>query len=77
MVQGGMMTNSQYPRFGQVRHHKPQGKCVICGNGKAEKRVDVQINIFRGDDEVYKVHAKCIEGLGNQWTVFILHKEIA
>ncbi len=38
---------------------KPQGLCIICKESKADARVEVQTNNFRGDDDVYKIHWKC------------------
>ena len=40
--------------------------CDICNaillNGKKpNKRIDVQVSIFRGDDLVFKAHSECID----------------
>ena len=42
-----------------IRKCNPQGLCIICGEPKADARMEVQINNFRGDDDVYKIHWKC------------------
>lgn len=53
----------EYPRIGSRSKKKPKGMCVICKEGKADARVDVEINMFRGDDDVYKVHSRCIKNV--------------
>ena len=54
----------EYPRIGSIQKlYKPKGLCRICGQNKSDHKVDVEINIFRGDDEVYKVHRKCLMAL--------------
>lgn len=52
---------SKYPRIGEWFKCKPKGVCVVCGDIKADARATIQINNFRGDDEVFKVHAHCIK----------------
>ena len=42
-----------------IRKCKPQGLCIVCGEPKSDARMEVQVNIFRGDDDVYKIHWKC------------------
>lgn len=44
------------PRKGQSVHNRP--RCVACG-AEAEFIVDVQVNWFRGDDEVLKACGQC------------------
>ena len=43
----------------EIRRCKPQGLCWICGEPKADAKMEIQINNFRGDDDVYKIHWKC------------------
>lgn len=52
---------SHYPRISEKRKvsHK-KGRCIICGLGQADARLTIQINWFRGDDLVYKVHWTCV-----------------
>lgn len=53
-----------YPRLGQIRRAShPQGLCALCGENKANGRVDVQTDEFRGNDVVYKVHLSCVRGV--------------
>lgn len=65
------MANKTYPRVGSKQKAKG-GQCKICGKQNADLRVDVQFNVFRGDDEVYKVHKSCIDELGDQWASQVL-----
>lgn len=62
-----MNKKDKYPRvgyksgFSRIRGEKI---CAICGGtssggGASSGRVDIQINIFRGDDDVHKVCATC------------------
>jgi len=47
------MSSHKYPRIGG-KEHRPKNTsavCTICGE-VAKWRVEVQVNIFRGDDEV-------------------------
>lgn len=50
-----------YPRIGeQYSMSQPRGICVICSQPKADYKVIVEVDIFRGNDLVYKVHKACI-----------------
>jgi hypothetical protein len=66
---------SKYPRFGQTYRVKPRGLCTICGGNKSDARVDVEVNQFRGDDVVYKVHQRCINGKNNRELLKLLGVE--
>lgn len=51
------MSRKSYPALGEVQKLKGQGvRCACCG-APAVFRIDVQVNWFRGDDEVYHVCA--------------------
>lgn len=66
----------QYPRIGNRRSDTPKGNCVLCGKPKADYRVDVEFNWFRGDDEVYKVHKLCQKNMkGDDLLKRLLKKE--
>lgn len=54
----------QYPRFGQryrLSRNQSQGLCIVCNKPKADARVTIQVDWFRGNDEVFKVHWACIK----------------
>lgn len=38
----------------------PGGKCALCGSEQADMRLDIQINEFRGDDDIVNVHQACV-----------------
>lgn len=49
----------KYPRIKQRQAFgAKRGTCKICGQ-PSKGRVDVQVNIFRGDDDVHKVCYVC------------------
>jgi hypothetical protein len=55
---------SKYPRIGKVvknRNPRSGAQCVVCKAVPAD-RTDIEINWFRGDDEVTRVCAKCRKG---------------
>lgn len=52
----------KYPNISSIDRVKPQGLCVICKQPKANARLTVEHNIFRGDDSVLKVHSQCVTG---------------
>jgi len=54
---------SKYPRIGTIHEVYPKGICIFCGDPKSNRRIDVQVNWMRGDDEVFKAHAKCIKAI--------------
>ena len=41
----------------------PKGLCILCGFPKADGRVTIETNSFRGDDLVYKAHWGCLSKL--------------
>lgn len=54
------MSNRKYPRIGSERLHRPQRgqkrplktpPCIVCGEPSTH-RVEIQVNWFRGDDEI-------------------------
>lgn len=51
----------KYPRVGSIDSVRPQGLCRVCHEPKSDKRIHVQFNCMRGDDEVYKAHAECVK----------------
>lgn len=53
------MKKSKYPRIGEkTKRYQKKGTCKICGE-PSQGRVDVQVNWFRGDDDVWKVCENC------------------
>lgn len=46
----------------KLRGKQASGLCVFCGQPRSDMRLVVQVNWFRGDDEVFKVHGDCIKG---------------
>jgi len=54
---------TKYPRVGEryKTNNQPQGLCIICQQNKADAKVTVEVNRFRGDDFVYKIHWDCIK----------------
>lgn len=61
-----------YPRVGEIRDRKPQGLCKICKCNKSDKEVHVEVDYFRGNDEVYKVHSSCIKGHNSEGLLNLL-----
>jgi len=60
-----MSKNRIYPRVGDVHNVRPQGRCIKCNEPRANARVAIQVNIFRGDDVVVKIHRDCLKPLSN------------
>ncbi len=52
----------QYPTIGSKQPWRTGKKCAICGKAGTDQRIDIQVNWFRGDDEVIHVHADCAKG---------------
>lgn len=54
------MKQSKYPRIGSTsKLSHPRHVCQLCVQLKADLRVDVQLDPFRGNDEVFYVHQTC------------------
>ena len=57
----------QYPRIGVVcsKNQRPffadKDICGLCELPGAGSVVDIQVSIFRGDDECYLVHRACLD----------------
>lgn len=68
------MKKNKYPRIGEKFTSSPHGLCAICNQPKAEGRVTVQVDWFRGNDFVYKVHLACIKGLKDKELLEVLHE---
>lgn len=62
----------KYPKIGEIHKVTPQGLCVLCGKAKADKRVEVEHDYFRGNDTVHKVHSKCAENAGKRLLELLL-----
>lgn len=58
------MSKCEYPKIGQIVSKHKQGLCKICGGNKSDSYVNVQVNWFRGDDEVFNIHKKCVDKIG-------------
>lgn len=56
---------SKYPKVGDNWREKPQGLCKLCDKPRAEWRIAIEVDIFRGNDEVIKVHRRCLKSLAN------------
>ena len=53
-----------YPVIGHRDKLSPKkGRCVICGEGRSDLGLHIEYNIFRGDDDVIKVHKDCFYSL--------------
>ena len=63
----------KYPRVGHKTTNRPaKGLCNICGEPQSDYRVDIEVNWFRGDDVVVKLHRACLDEaltLGNRATL--------
>lgn len=62
-----------YPRIGEARkipvnQNHGRGKCLVC-QARADWKIDIQVNEFRGDDDVVRACAE--HGKGNQSTVLL------
>ena len=54
---------SKYPKIGMI-YKRRQGKiCRICGKPETDEIVEIEYNVFRGDDEIYPVHYNCRKGM--------------
>lgn len=54
------MSRRTYPRIGEIKRYNGSRMCKACGIiTKPCKRVDIQVNWFRGDDEVFYVCDTC------------------
>ena len=62
----------QYPRMGPTRKVRPQGLCQICGMPRADRRITIEWNWFRGDDTVHKVHELCIAAMDSKDVLSLL-----
>lgn len=56
---------SKYPKIGDNWRAKPQGLCKLCDKPRAEWRIVIEVDIFRRNDEIIKVHKRCFKSLGN------------
>jgi len=52
-----------YPRIGSKQKHNLKNRCAVCGGLKPDLRIDVEVNNFRGDDDVYLIHTECFDDL--------------
>lgn len=43
-----------------VKLNKPKGLCIYCKKPLSTHSIVIKNNWFRGDDEVYKVHKRCM-----------------
>ena len=52
-----------YPRLGGIekrtKRRSTGARCVVCGKYGANRKVTIQVNWFRGDDEIVNVHQEC------------------
>lgn len=55
---------SDIRKYQIIKKQKPKGLCKICGENKSDSRIDVQVNNFRGDDDVFNIHNKCFKEIG-------------
>ena len=52
----------KYPRLGSWYVFRGERPCAICKQPGADAVMPVQVNWFRGDDDVHIVHKECIKG---------------
>ena len=52
----------KYPTIGSKQSWRTGKVCPICGIAGTDQRIDIQVNWFRGDDDVIYVHAACAKG---------------
>jgi len=56
-----------YPRIGQIitiaNKRQEQYRCEFCKLSGVNKWVEIQVNQFRGDDDIFFFHSKCLDGL--------------
>jgi len=56
--------NPVYPKIGGVlKKQRPKGICKICGMNLSDSELHIQVNVFRGDDEVFNIHGECFNSL--------------
>lgn len=53
---------SKYPKLGNL-YEKRGGMCVLCGHNRADQRIEIQRDMFRGNDTVHPVHLACYAGV--------------
>lgn len=55
------MARKQYPAIGYKSKGggKKGAKCAICKNSPGISRIDIEVNWFRGDDDVFYVCLDC------------------
>jgi hypothetical protein len=51
---------------GEIRYsifpkNNKKGKCFYCEAPKSDTIIEVYVNWFRGDDDIYYVHKQCID----------------
>lgn len=49
----------QYPRKGMRRPVRGLRRCQVCYAASASAEIDIEVNEFRGDDEVLRVCDNC------------------
>ena len=60
-----MKDSNKYPIIGSTSKKYPRGICRICKQPKSDFRVDIQVNEFRGDDDVIYMHKSCYKEVGS------------
>ena len=67
------MPKTKYPRLGTYHDNRPaKGLCWICNQPQADTKVDIQVDQFRGNDIVAKVHWTCFLGLKDRSSLAII-----
>ncbi len=71
---------NKYPRVGEVNKVRPQGVCAYCGeiernDLRPARRIHIQHDWFRGNDDVLKGHGICVQELQHDKT--LLNRSIA
>lgn len=65
----------KYPRIVNSRYLKDPQICKICGQKGATRIIEVEWNIFRGDDDRYCIHDHCVSGVFSGGYYYTLYGE--
>lgn len=66
-----------YPRRGQkIKMREPKGQCRNCSSKKAEYTIGIEVDCFRGNDEVHKLCSDCSKLPMRKMKIFLNKKEV-
>ena len=61
------MNSTNYPKISEkIKISHPKGLCHFCNQPKADTKIIMEVDIFRGNDRVYKVHSECIKNFSDK-----------